>query len=114
MELLTQPAPGAPPYPLHPHTAALTKLFQHLVTLVQHKMLEVAQTQLLVPHEGQHSAWGAHDNVRAVIFERVLVLLNVHASKEHSDLHRGHVLAEALVLLGDLVGELSGVAHDEH
>jgi hypothetical protein len=96
----------------HPFTQ-LTQLLQHLVALVEDEMLQVLQVELLVADESEDAAGCADDDVRCHRLQRLLVLLNRHAAEEHSDLHARHVLAEALVLLADLEGELASVAHDE-
>lgn len=91
-----------------------TKLLEHLVTLIQHKVLDVFEAEGLVADEGEDSAWCAHYNVRAALLQHVFVLLDWQASEEHRALHVGHVLGESLVLFADLEGQLTSVAHDQH
>lgn len=94
--------------------ALLTQLFQHLVALVQHKVLDVLHAEGLVPNEGQGAPRSPHNNVRAVLLQGVLVVLDGHPPEEHGNLHAGHVLGEALVLLADLEGQLPSVAHHQN
>lgn len=91
-----------------------TELLEHLVTLVQDEVLDVLQDQGLSPDEGQCAAGRAHHDVGAVLLQHLLVFLDGHAAEEHGCSHSGHVLGEALVLLADLEGQLSRVAHDQH
>ena len=48
-----------------------------------------------------------------MILQHLLILGDSHASEEDSDLDVLEELAEPLVLLADLEGELPGVAHDQ-
>lgn len=77
-------------------------------------MFQVLQIELLALDQRQNATGRANDDVRIDSLQRFLVLLDRHSAKEHSHLGGGHVLAEALVLLGDLEGQLARVAHDEH
>jgi hypothetical protein len=54
----------------------LTKLFQHLVTLVQYKVLNLAQVQRFVLHKSQHTSRSSNNEMRAIILEHVVILLN--------------------------------------
>ena len=49
-------------------------MFKHLVALVQDEMLQVLQGQLLALDEGENSAGGSHHDMRAVVFQHLLVL----------------------------------------
>ena len=92
----------------------LTQLLQHLVTLVQNKVFQILQTQLLALDQGEDAARSSNNNVRTVVLQHLLVLGDGHASEEDSDLDILEELAEPLILLADLEGELPGVAHDQH
>merc|ERR1712227_263301 len=83
------------------------QLLQHLVTLVQNKVFQILQTQLLTLDQGEDAARSSNNNVRTVVLQHLLVLGDGHASEENSNLDGGHELA-------DLEGELPGVAHDQH
>lgn len=87
-------------------------MLQHFVTLIQDKMLDVLQAEGLVPGESEDAARCSNNDVRAVLLQHLLILLDGQATKEYCCLYRGHVLRESLVLFTDLEGQLSCVAHD--
>lgn len=91
----------------------LTELFQHLVALVEDKVFDVLETKVLVADEGEGATGCAHHDVRAILAEHLLVLLDGQAAEEHGTLDAGHVLGEALILFANLEGQLACVAHDE-
>ena len=92
----------------------LTKLVQHLVALVEHKVFDVLEVE--VPGSDQsHQPTGCSDHdVRTVGAQHLLVLLHRHSAEEDGDLDVAHVLGEALVLLADLECQLPGVARHQH
>ena len=63
-----------------------TELLQHLVTLVQDKVLQVLQRQLLTFDESKDSAGRAHHNVGTVVLQNLLVLRDGHSTEEDTDL----------------------------
>ena len=65
-------------------------------------MLEVLGVEGLVSNQGQDATGGAHHNVGAVVLQRLLVLLDGDATKEHRNLDIVEVLAKSLILLVDL------------
>ena len=77
-------------------------------------MLDVLQVEGLLACESEDAAGGADNDVWTVSLEDRLVLLDGHATEEHSDLDVVHVLAEALVLLADLECQLSRVAQHKN
>lgn len=91
-----------------------TKLFQHFVTLIQDEVFDVLQIECLAATESKHPAGGADHDVGAVLLQDLLILLHGHAAEENGDLDIVHVLAESLVLLADLEGQLPGVTQDNH
>jgi len=93
-----------------------TDLVQHLVALIQDEPLHTAQAKLLLADEGVEATRGGDDDVwvSLLVGEELLVLLDVGATVEDRRLNLRHVLAEALVLVADLEGQLTGVAHDEN
>ena len=91
----------------------LTQLLQHLVTLIQNKVFQILQTQLLALDQGKDAARSSNNNVRTVVLQHLLVLGDGHASEEDSNLDVLEELAEPLILLADLESELSGVTHDQ-
>mmetsp|Transcript_31688 Transcript_31688/g.41967 ORF Transcript_31688/g.41967 Transcript_31688/m.41967 type:complete len:262 (+) Transcript_31688:628-1413(+) len=95
------------------HRRAHVNLLEHLVTLVEDKVLDLVKLKVSALGEVLDAARSANDNVRAVFRKKSNVLLDGNAAKENDRLDVREVLAEALILVGDLVGELAGVAHDE-
>lgn len=93
---------------------SLTQLLQHLIAFIEHKVLDVLHAEGLVTNEGQRTSGCSYDDVRAVLFQDFLILLDSQATKEHRHLDSGHVLGEALVLFADLEGQLSCVAHHKN
>ena len=91
----------------------LTQLLEHFVAFVEDEMLEMLQIELLAPDQGQDPARSAHHDMRAVGLEHLLVLGDGQAAEEDADFDALSVLGEPLVLLADLEGQLSGVAHDQ-
>ena len=76
-------------------------------------MFDVLQVEGVVADECQDAARCADHNVGTVLLEDIFVLLDGQAAEEYGRLDRRHVLGEALVLLADLEGQFSRVAHDE-
>ena len=64
----------------------LTQLLQHLVTLIQNKVFQILQTQLLALDQGKDAARSSNNNVRTVVLQHLLVLGDGHASEENSNL----------------------------
>lgn len=95
--------------------ARLTELIQHLVALVQHKVLDLCSIQLLVPRQREHSPGRADGNVRARLLLAELLDVGRDGRSAVEDLGAdiGHELGEPQELVLDLEGELSGVAQDD-
>jgi len=100
---------------LHFPDHQLTNLIEHLVTLIEHKALDVAQAKVLVTNEGVETTRGGDDDVRVglLVRENVDVVLDGSTAIEHSGLHVRQVLAETRILVLDLECQLAGVAHDQ-
>ena len=92
-----------------------TNLVEHLVTLIEHKALDVAKAEVLVANEGVKTTRGGDDDVRVglLVLEDVDVVLDGSTAVEHSGLDVRKVLAETCVLVLDLESQLAGVAHDQ-
>jgi hypothetical protein len=92
-----------------------TWLIQHLVTLVEDEMLQVRKTQVPITHKRVNTTRGTDDDVRVCILvaEELDVFLNWSSTVEDADLHIGQELGEAVILVPDLVGQLTGVTHDQ-
>ena len=106
------PLPTCTPPPFLKKT--LTQILQHLVTLVQNKVSDTAQTQNLAASQGQQTSWRAHHNVWTRPLQGVLVSLDGEAPEEHRNLEIGGVLAEALIVLADLIGKFTCVSHHQY
>jgi len=93
-----------------------TNLVEHLVTLIEHEALDVAQAEVLVAHKGVQTTGSGDNDVRVglLVLENVDVVLNGSATVEDRGLDVGQVLAETGVLILDLESQLAGVAHDQH
>ena len=93
----------------------LTRLVEHLVALVEHKSLNVAQGKLLVTDKSVQAPGSANNDVRVgvLVGKDFNVLLNRGTSVENGCLDVRKVFAETSVLVLDLVGELTSMAHDE-
>ena len=76
-------------------------------------MFQVFEVELLTLDQSKDTARGTNNDVWAVILEGLLIFADVHATKENADFGRGHVFAETFILLGNLVSQFSGVAHDK-
>lgn len=93
----------------------LTDSFEHLVALVEDEVADGGALETLVADEGVEATGGADDDVGALVLvlEQVLVDLDARSAVEDAGANAGHVLAEAGVLVLDLVGELARVAEDD-
>ena len=90
-------------------TLLLTQLLQHFVALIQDKVLDVLGVEGLVLDKGQDSSRGTDHDVGAVVLQHLLILLDADTTKEDGDLDVVKVLAETLVLLVNLEGQLPRV-----
>ena len=78
---------------------------------VQDKVLDVLGVECLVLDQHQDPPWGTDHDVRAVVLQHLLVLLDADTTKEDRDLDIVKVLAETLVLLVNLEGQLPRGVH---
>ena len=70
---------------------------------------------MLVAHQGVETTGSTDDDVGVslLVLEDLGILLDGSTTVEDAGLDVGHVLAEAVVLVANLEGELTSVAHDE-
>jgi hypothetical protein len=96
--------------------AALTGLVEHLVTLIKDKDANASETESLVADKGLETTGGADNDVRASVLalESLDIVLDGGTTVEDAGLDVRHVLAESVVFVSDLVGQLTSVAHDNH
>ncbi len=92
----------------------LTQLLQHLVTFIQNKVFDMLQIQCIRSNKRQDTTRRAHYNMRAVLFECVLVLFDTNTTKKHAHFHRWHIFTKTLVLFAYLKCQLSRMTHDKH
>jgi hypothetical protein len=93
-----------------------TNLIEHLVALVENENLDVAKPQLLVAYQSVETAWGCDNYVRVglLVGQDFDVLLHGSSSVEDRGLDVWKVLAKSGVLVLDLVGQFTSVAHDKN
>lgn len=93
-----------------------TRLVQHLVTLVEDEVLEVGKTEMPVADKSINTTGCADDDVGVgvLVAKELDVLLDRCASVEDADLDVGQEFGKAVVLVPDLVGQLTSVAHDQN
>ena len=94
----------------------LTELFQHLVTLVENKVLDLRGVELLVADERHHTTGGADNDVRALLLggKDLLVGRDRGSTVEDGGADLRHVLRETRELVTDLVREFTGVTEDNN
>lgn len=93
----------------------ITNLIQHLVALIQNELLDASEAEFLVAHKGIQTARSSNNDVwKAVLVGKHFDILRHRSSTEETlGLDIGHVLAETLVFIFDLISKFAGVAHDE-
>ena len=90
------------------HVRPHLDVVQHLVALVDDKVAHAAQLEIALLGQLLEAAGRADDDVRGVVFQHVLVLLDGQAAKEVGDLDARHVDGEALELVADLKNRVGG------
>jgi len=89
---------------------------QHVVTLIQDKVLEIGRVEVLAADECQNAAGCAHNNRRRVFLESSDVLGDRLATIHNLDRHFLLVVVsrKSIVFFFDLERELAGMTHDQH
>jgi hypothetical protein len=92
-----------------------TNLVEHLVALIENESLNIAERQLLVADKRVQTTGGSDNDVRIGLLagKGLDILLDRGTTVEDGGLDVRQVLGETGVLVLDLVGELTGVAHDQ-
>ena len=92
-----------------------TDLIKHLVTFVQNEPLDITEPKLLLTHQSIQPARGTDYYMRngVLVREDLNVLGHLRSTVEDRCLDVRHILAEPRILILDLVGQLSGVAHHQ-
>jgi len=73
------------------------QLLQHLVTLVQNKVLGVFQVQLAASDQSQNPTWGTDNDMWGVFSQGFPIVLDWHTTEEDSHFNVVQVFAESLV-----------------
>lgn len=94
----------------------LTGLVQHLVTLVENEVLQVGEAEMPVTDERIDTSGCADDDVRVSILvaEKLNVFLDGCSTVKDTDLDVGQEFGETIILVPDLVSQLTSVAHDQN
>ena len=94
----------------------LTGLIKHLIALVEDERLHVTKRQLLVTNKGVQTSRRSDNNIGMRLLGRkdFNVLLHRSAAVEHCRLDIRKVFAEPGILVLNLIGQLSSVAHDKN
>lgn len=94
----------------------LTRLVKHLVTLIENEVLQIGETEMPVTDERVDTSRCTDNNVRVrvLVAEELDILLNGCSTVEDADLDVGQELRETVVLISDLVGKLTSVAHNQN
>lgn len=97
-------------------TVKLTRLVKHLVALVKDKDTDAAKAQSLVADKSLETTRGTDNDVRTslLVLQNLHVVLDGRTAIKDTSLDVRHVLAEAVVLIANLVGQLTSVAHDHN
>ena len=90
-----------------------TGLVKHLVTFVKDEHADASETQGLVADEGLETTRSTDNDMGAsiLVLEGLHVGLDGRTTVEDASLDVWHVLAEAVVLIANLVGQFTSVAH---
>jgi hypothetical protein len=90
-------------------------LIQHLVTLIEDEDANTAEAQILVPDKGLQPTRSTDDDVRMsiLVLQDLRILGDRSTTVEDMRLDVGQVLAESCVLVADLEGKFTCVAHDQ-
>lgn len=94
---------------------AHTDLVEHLVALIENKVLDVSELEGLLTDKGKDTAGSTDKDVWAEILvaEDVLISLQRRTTVEDLGANLGEVLAEASELVLDLEGQLASVAEND-
>ena len=67
-------------------TALLTEGVKHFVTLIENKVFDIFQVQGSVTDQSLETTWSCDDNMRWVLLQCFLVLIDWHTTKKDSNL----------------------------
>jgi len=94
---------------------SFTNLIQHLIALIKDEDLDIPKPKFLLSDQGVQSAGCRNDDVGVgvLISQGFDILLHRRSAVEDCRLDLRKVLAEACVLILNLVCQLAGVAHNK-
>lgn len=94
---------------------SLTNGIQHLVTLIKDENLAATKSEVFVSDKSVETTGSGDDDVwvSLLVLQHLGILLNGSSTVEDAGLNIWHVLAEAGILVLDLVGKFTSVTHDE-
>jgi len=98
------------------HIVAHVGLVKHLVALIEDEVLQIGEAEVPVADESVDTAGGTDNNVgvRVLVAKKLDVRLNGCSAVEDTNPDIGQELGETVVLVPDLVGQLTSVAHDQN
>lgn len=93
----------------------LTDLVEHLVALIENKLLDAAESKMLVSNKRIETSWCGDNDVWVglLLVQNIDVILDWSTTVEDRSLDVWEVFAESCILVLDLEGQLTCVAHDE-
>jgi hypothetical protein len=96
--------------------ALLTGLVKHLVALIEDEVLQIGKAEVPVADESVDTAGGTDDDVGVgvLVGEKLDVCLDGCSAVEDTDPDIGEELGETVVLVSDLIGQLTSVAHNQN
>ena len=86
---------------------------QDAIALVEDKVLNVIELESLFTGKSQDTSRCSDNNVRTVVLQNVTIQLDADTTEKDSSLDIGQVLGETFVLVGNLKGQLTGVAQNQ-
>lgn len=97
------------------NVTAHVELLEHLVALVENKVLDRVRLELAIADEGKGTTRSSNDNVRALFLVRQNLAVGGDgcSTVEDGSANVCHVLAETDKLVTDLVGEFTSVAEND-
>ena len=93
-----------------------TGLVKHLIALIKDEVLQIGKAEVPVADESVDTAGGTNNNVgvSVLVGKKLDVRLDGCSAVEDTDPDIGQELGETVVLVPDLVGQLTSVAHDQN
>src|SRR5277367_802094 len=89
--------------------------FQHLVTLIQNKILDAVDPKILISNESIKPSRGRHNNMRTslLILDQLDIFLDRSSAVKNRRSNFRHVFTEPGILVANLEGQFSGMTKDK-